>query len=255
GLEVDFVAAASIYSEVYEYTWDFGDGETGEGAEITHTYTEPGTYNVKLTATGEGGDDYEYKKIRVYSNPEANFELLPSVTMLDAETLQARVEFYNQSSCNDTSGCSYLWDFGDGNTSFATNVTHHYEKPPDDEMPKEYDIKLVVTNSQGCVDSLIKEKAVKVIGEGEIAFPNAFTPNEDGINDVFKPVAKGVVKYELLIYNRWGELIFKTNDLKMGWNGKVGGKEAKPDVYVWKAEGRFTNGRAFELAGDVTLIR
>ncbi|MEA2106252.1 MAG: PKD domain-containing protein [Bacteroidota bacterium] len=255
GLDVDFIAAASIYSEVYEYIWDFGDGEIGEGAEITHTYTEPGTYNVKLTATGEGGEDYEYKKIRVYSNPVAKFELLPSITMLDAETLEARVEFYNQSMCNDTSGCSYLWDFGDGKTSIATNVTHYYEKPPDDEMPKEYDVKLVVINSQGCVDSLIKERAVKVIGEGEIAFPNAFTPNEDGINDVFKPVAKGVVEYELLIYNRWGELIFETNNLEMGWNGKVGGKEAKSDVYVWKAEGRFTNGRAFELAGDVTLIR
>lgn len=255
GLDVDFVAAASIYSEVYEYTWDFGDGETAEGAEITHTYTEPGTYNVKLTAIGEGGADFEYKTIRVYSNPEAKFELLPSVSMLDAETLQARVEFYNQSICNDTSGCAYLWDFGDGNTSIATNVSHYYQKPPNDEIPKDYDIKLLVTNSQGCVDSLIKERAVKIIGEGEIAFPNAFTPNEDGINDVFKPVYKGVVKYELLIYNRWGELIFETNNIEMGWNGKVGGTDAKPDVYVWKAEGRFTNGRAFELAGDVTLIR
>ncbi|MFO7827259.1 MAG: gliding motility-associated C-terminal domain-containing protein, partial [Bacteroidales bacterium] len=163
--------------------------------------------------------------------------------------------FYNQSSCNDTSGCSYLWNFGDGNTSIATNVTHYYEKPPDDEIPKEFDITLIVTNSQGCVDSLVKEKAVKIIGEGEIAFPNAFTPNEDGINDTFKPVAKGVIKYELLIYNRWGELIFKTNDLDEGWDGRIGGQYAKSDVYVWKATGNFTNGRAFEMAGDVTLIR
>ncbi len=255
GLDVEFTAAASVYSEVYNYAWEFGDGETGTGAEITHTYTEPGTYYVKLTATGEGGEDYKYKTIRVYSNPEANFELLPSVTMIDAETLEARVEFYNQSSCNDTSGCSYLWDFGDGNTSIATNVTHHYEKPPDDEIPKEFDVTLTATNSQGCVDSLLKVGAVKVIGEGEIAFPNAFTPNEDGINDTFKPVATGVIKYELLIYNRWGELIFKTNDLDIGWDGKIGGQYAKSDVYVWKATGNFTNGRAFELAGDVTLIR
>ena len=255
GLDVEFTAAASVYSEVYNYAWEFGDGEIGTGAEITHTYAEPGTYYVKLTATGEGGEDYQYKTIRVYSNPEANFELLPSVTMIDAQTLEARVEFYNQSECNDTSGCSYLWNFGDGNTSIATNVTHHYEKPPDDEIPKEFDITLTVTNSQGCVDSLVKEKAVKIIGEGEIAFPNAFTPNEDGINDTFKPVATGVIKYELLIYNRWGELIFKTNDLDVGWNGKIGGQYAKSDVYVWKATGNFTNGRAFELAGDVTLIR
>jgi len=265
GLEVEFTAGTSAYGDNYYYRWDFGDGnrsetdaEPGENSIIAHTYTQPGTYYVKLTVISQEDEalqDYEYETIRVYPNPIANFELLPSVTMLDAETLEARVEFYNQSTCNDTSGCSYLWDFGDGTTSIATNVTHYYEKPPDDEIPKKFDIKLVATNSHGCVDSMIQVNAVEVIGEGDIAFPNAFTPNEDGINDIFKPVYKGVVEYELLIYNRWGELIFRTNDLEMGWDGKVGDKLAKSDVYVWKAEGKFTNGRAFELAGDVTLIR
>jgi len=73
--------------------------------------------------------------------------------------------------------------------------------------------------------------------------------------DIFHPVSKGVIQYELLIYNRWGELIFKSDDLGCGWNGYIDGTLAKQDVYVWKSQGKFSNGRAFEMAGDVTLIR
>ncbi|MFC2104958.1 PKD domain-containing protein, partial [Bacteroidota bacterium] len=240
GLEVQFTAAGSVYNEEYDYSWDFGDGNTGSGQDVAHTYTSAGVYYVKMTASSQqpgAGEDYEYKTIRVYSNPIAAFEVIPNVSMIDAATLEARVEFFNQSICNDTAGCAFVWDFGDGNTSFATNVTHYYEKPPDDEIPKEYDIQLKVTNSVGCVDSLLKEREVKIIGEGAIAFPNAFTPNDDGLNDTFIPVYKGVIQYEMLVYNRWGELIFKTNDLSVGWDGKLNGEPAKPDVYVWKAQG------------------
>ena len=74
---------------------------------------------------------------------------------------------------------------------------------------------------------------------------------------MYMPEARreGVIKYELYIYNRWGELIFTTKDLNAGWDGKINDDYAKPDVYVWKASGNFTNGRGFELAGDVTLVR
>jgi gliding motility-associated-like protein len=259
GLEVIFTAAQSAYDEQYLYEWDFGDGNTATGQITSHTYEEAGVYNVQLTAKSQEigiSEDYEYKTIRVYDNPVANFEVIPNVAMIDAQTRTARIEFFNQSTCNDTSGCSYMWYFGDGETSIAGNVTHNYAKPPDDEIPKEFDVMLKVTNSQGCVDSLIKEKEVTIIGEGDIRFPNAFTPyNNDGLNDIFRPVSKGVIEYELLIYNRWGELIYQTKDLNAGWDGRVGGEPAKPDVYVWKAIGKFTNGRAFEIAGDVTLIR
>ncbi len=255
GLEVQFTAAGSAYAEVYSYTWDFGDGETGTGANIYHTYEQAGAFYVKMTASSnEGaGEDYEYKTIRVYSNPKASFEVSPKLVMLNTD-LEARVEFFNLSECNDTSGCAYVWNFGDGSTSISRDVTHNYSPDPDD-VPIKYDISLLVTTAHACADSLTLYEEVEIIGAGEIKFPNAFTPNGDGLNDTFRPVSEGVIKYELLVYNRWGELIFTTKDLSAGWDGKVKSEYAKPDVYVWKAQGKFTNGRSFELAGDVTLIR
>lgn len=266
GLLVNFTASQSAYAETYSYEWDFGDGSTPEFNRIvSHTYEAPGVYYVKLTATSnEGaGEDYEYKTIRVYSNPDANFEVSPKLAMLDLATMEARVKFYNLSLCNDTAGCAYLWNFGDGETAISRDVTHAYDPDPDEfedlgdgTYGLDYSIQLVVTTANGCVDSLTLYDEVRIVGAGQIAFPNAFVPLSNiAENRVFRPVSEGVIEYELLIYNRWGELIFTTKDLNASWDGTIKGELAKPDVYVWKARGKFTNGRSFEIAGDVTLIR
>ena len=97
-------------------------------------------------------------------------------------------------------------------------------------------------------------------------FPNAFVPSTEGPNggyydtpdyknQVFHPVAKGVIDYRLVIYNRWGEIVFETKDVEVGWDGYIDGKLAKQDVYVYKATGKFTNGEPFEMVGDVTVIQ
>ncbi|PLX10634.1 MAG: hypothetical protein C0597_16475 [Marinilabiliales bacterium] len=255
GLEIEFTAAGSAYNEDYQYDWEFGDGQNGSGQYINHTYTEPGVYYVKLTARSneytDVEEDYAYKTIYAFSNPEVNFEVSPKLAMLDPNTLEGRVKFYNLSNCNDTTGCAYTWDFGDGNTALSTDVTHGYT-----ELGK-FDVSLTAVSAHGCRDSMILYEEVEIIGAGQIAFPNAFTPDGTGPteNEIFRPLAEGVIEYELFIYNRWGELIFTTKDLSDGWNGTIDGDMAKPDVYVWKAKGKFTNGRSFELASDVTLIR
>jgi len=100
-----------------------------------------------------------------------------------------------------------------------------------------------------------------------IEFPNAFTPNMAGpsdghyanltdqnINDIFHPKYAGVKEYHLEIYTRWGEKIFECDDVTIGWDGYYKGKLCKQDVYVWKAKGKFWNGREFMKAGDVTLL-
>ena len=196
----------------------------------------------------------------------ASFKISPDEVMLDPSTQEARVKFYNLSTCNDTSGCSYTWYFGDGETAISREVTHPYKPDPEDDFDDladgtrgiKYDVSLVATTlSGGCTDSTSLENGVTVRGSGEIEFPNAFTPDGHGPaeNETFKPIYRGVIEYELLIYNRWGELIFQTKDKDEGWNGTINDEPAKPDVYVWKAIGTFTDGRAFEIAGDVTLIR
>jgi gliding motility-associated-like protein len=117
-----------------------------------------------------------------------------------------------------------------------------------------------------CVDDTSSVPAVWVEGAGRIRFPNAFVPSllgpnggeydaVDFKNEVFHPYSDGVIEYKLLIFNRWGEQIFRSDDIRIGWDGYYKGKLCDQGVYVWRATGKFTNGQQFDLRGNVTLLR
>lgn len=84
-------------------------------------------------------------------------------------------------------------------------------------------------DTNGCRDTACVEVALTTV-----YIPNAFTPNENGLNEVFKPVVKQVSNYQFFIYNRWGELVFETSDTQEGWNGTSGGKKCQQDVYIYR---------------------
>jgi len=150
----------------------------------------------------------------------------------------------------------FNWWFGDGENSTAKDVTHTYR------ATGYYDIMLVANNTYNCSDTTLQR--ITVISEA--LFPNAFTPNTSGpgdgsynpldnTNDVFFPFTDGVVNYDLQIYNRWGELIFRSTDVKIGWDGYFNGKLCQQDTYVWKANMEFFDGRKLVKAGTITLLR
>jgi gliding motility-associated-like protein len=85
--------------------------------------------------------------------------------------------------------------------------------------------------------------------------PNAFSPNNDGVNDVFIPLNYGLLNYEFRIYNRWGELIFETNDTTKGWDGYYNGVEQELDVYVYVVSGNGEDGVHYSKQGNFTLVR
>ena len=99
------------------------------------------------------------------------------------------------------------------------------------------------------------------------SFPNAFTPNPSGSeggyyvpgareNYVFYPfVQEGIDEYKLQIYSRWGELLFESQDVNIGWDGYFRGKICEQGVYIWKVEAKFSNGKVVTKTGDVTLFR
>ncbi len=236
--------------------WDFGDGTTSTDWEPIHTFNNPGYYNVKLTVYGDGGVAYRYKTFHVFQNPKANFEINPQTLLLP----DADAHFFNTSE----NAARYYWEFGDGSsTSSDKDPIFRYSKLG------VYNVKLTVwTDPQdgNCMNDTTIAAAVRVIGQGKLAYPNAFTPSllgsnggayddVDYQNQVFHPVWEGVSQYVLRIYNRWGEQIFESHDVKIGWDGYYQGKLCEPDVYVWKAEGTFTNGQHFSKMGDLTLIR
>jgi gliding motility-associated-like protein len=89
-----------------------------------------------------------------------------------------------------------------------------------------------------------------------IFIPNSFTPDEDNLNDVFTPKGTGISEFSMLIYNRWGELIFETNDIDIGWDGTDYKRQVVPNgVYLYKIDYRFFTGERETKTGSVTLIR
>jgi len=239
----------SIYGETFY--WDFDDGDTSTEFEPQHTYTTAGYYQVRLSVSAEGGEDFAFREVDAYRLPEVYFSVEPDSVMLPDEIVKG----FNFSKYGDR----YLWDFGDGTTYTIEDPVHQYT-----ELGI-YDVSLQVWTEHECTANMIIPEAVRVLGRGIIKFPNAFAPNLDGpadgwyditdkTNQIFFPMHEGVTEYELLIYTRWGELIFESHDVNYGWNGYHNGELCPQAVYVWQVRGRYTTGKTFKLSGDVTLL-
>jgi len=171
-----------------------------------------------------------------------------SATIVDVDEL---VYFYDHS----IGATSWYWTFGDGNTSILQNPTNIYS------IPANYDVWLYVEDSFGCNDSTSQTILVKDVFM--IYIPNSFTPNGDGINDVFIPFGTRIdaEKYIMQIYDRWGKKVFETTDLNKGWDGTVNGKPiAEKDMmtavfvyYIYVVEEGMDADR--EYRGSIHLIR
>ncbi|MBI1836816.1 MAG: gliding motility-associated C-terminal domain-containing protein [Flavobacteriia bacterium] len=217
---------------VVDCNWTFSDGTSVSGCDtIFHTFVSNSgvqCFDVTLTSSTVNhcvGVSSVSDLICVESSPIAGFTQSQS-TMLNYNTTCA---FTNTSM--DAS--SYLWLFGDGNNSFETNVSHTYSA---DEFT-DYLITLIAFSPSGCTDTAISN--VSVVEQLLYYVPNTFTPNGDDKNQTFQPVfTSGIDVYEftLLIFNRWGEIIFESHDAAKGWDGRYGENEefVQDDVYVWK---------------------
>lgn len=242
----------TLYADRYE--WDFGDGMKSNEENPTHVYQTGGVYTISLVAYGEGGQalDVHVDSVEVYGLPNAYFIAQPKVVFIPSDPMV----LFNLSQ----NATQFLWDFGDGFTSTDVSPTHYYL----DEG--EYTITLYATNSYGCVDTFRIEKAVKAESGGNVQVPNAFTPNPNGSNggyisrgeynnDVFYPMVEGAENYRLSVYNRWGDQLFESNDINIGWDGYYKGELCKQDVYVWKVELFFSDGTKKTKTGDLLLLR
>lgn len=243
------------YGDPESYKWNFGQGEGISYEEHpTHTYYKPGVYGVKLEASNASGIiNAAVKKliIHVFPIPHADFQIRPETVKLPDDPIY---------TTNFSFGAdSYFWDFGDGSNSSEFEPGHVYLDTGF------YDITLIANTDKGCMDTVVYENIVEVIDGNEIRIPNAFTPSLDGPtggsrysngrNDVFYPVTEGVIAYKMQIYNRWGELLFDTEDKSQGWDGYYKGKVCAPDVYIYKIDFKYMDGREVMKFGDIMLIR
>lgn len=225
------------------YFWDFGDGETSSAPNPTHTYPLPGTYNGMMIIGDPAACnvfDTAFFEVTVFPYPPvAAFTADPTVI----QDYVSEVHFTNQS----TGALFYNWDFGDGTTSNDENPNHTYS------LSGDYLACLTAGNDGGCPDQTCTFITVRLVPAVDV--PNAFSPNGDGQNDVLYVRGQDIKTLSFKVFNRWGELVFETNNINNGWNGYYKGVLQEMEVYVWTLTATFSDGKAAVKSGNVTLLR
>jgi gliding motility-associated-like protein len=208
--------------------WNLSNGQTLSGCNPSYTFNQPGCYDVTFTSSLNGCSSSvnASQYICIENNPIALFTANPNMISPDNTT----VHFFNLSS----GATSYLWNFGDNESSIEVSPSHSYDVNEGD-----YSVTLLATSPLGC----ISEYTLTIIYEEDLIFyvPNSFTPDGDQFNQVFVPIFSSGVdqsSYHLSIFDRWGELIFESYDLNVGWDGtyKVNQGMVQDGIYIWKID-------------------
>lgn len=243
---------------VKQYQWKYDGISFSSTGGVTNIFENKDpitrTINIELIAHDQYGClDTSYKQIKVYPLPTAKYSANPlSVFIPNQPTF-----FTNESSPDNL---NYSWFFGDGEESAEKSPSHTYK------TAGEFQTRLIVTNTEGCKDTFDLPNLVNALAESSVETPNAFTPNPNGSpgtlydpndtsNDIFHPNIKGTEKYTLSIYSRWGELLFETNNPNEGWDGYYKGNLCTQDVYIWKIEATFIDGKSLNKTGDLLLLK
>ncbi|PCH98581.1 MAG: hypothetical protein COB85_01310 [Bacteroidetes bacterium] len=255
---VNFTDTTTISSgTIASWDWDFGDGNTSTAQNSQNCYSAIDESTSLITSvTLVATSSYQCSStltiggmITVWPKPIGNFMAGPQPTTL----LSSVIDFRDQSLGDVT---SWTWDFGDSDTLFgidsaAANPSHLYVDTGT------YVVRQIISNQYACRDTAYHP--ITIDPASIMHVPNSFTPNGDGINEGFLPKGIGFAarKYEMRIYDRWGDLIFKTEDVNLPWYGTAnnGRKVVQTDVYIWMILATNMQGEKHTSIGHVTLIR
>lgn len=236
-----------------QYLWSLGNGQTSTQQQPNVTYNA-GSYAVGLsivtpfgcthTAPGTG-------QVIAFTAPNAAFVASTYQTTADNATIQ----FTDQSTGN---GLSHAWAMGDGGTSSVQNPSYTYV-----DMGT-FEVELTVVDQNGC--SAAATALITIDPVYDITIPTAFTPNSNGgnggawssgdlSNDVFYPFVRFVDEFRMRIFNRWGELVFESTDIQLGWDGYYRGELSPQDVYMVQTWVKFLDGKQISKLTDLTLFR
>jgi gliding motility-associated-like protein len=227
------------------FQWDFGDGSTSTAINPTHLYTVAGNYTITLIANDPGTcnlTDTTKLTIVVADNPIADFSFAPDPPLENTPTT-----FTNLSSPD---AIRFIWKFGDGDslkTTSRLDVQHQYN------ATGTFNACLIAFNAAGCSDTVCKPVSAIVIPAVDV--PNAFTPLKGDVNSKIFVKGFGITKMRFIIWNRWGQKVFETNDRNIGWDGKFNGAVQPMDVYAYTLDVEFFDGKKTTKKGDITLIR
>ena len=244
---VEFSSTATPASTHQWVIYTDNTSDTIYGNPQTYTFTNPGRYSILYHAYEALECDASINLVNYINagmQPTALFTFDPA----EAEVGQ-NVIFTNES---EGLNVHYQWSFGDGSNSTEENPTHVYNSENSDN----YNVILTVSDEANCQDIYIQP--VPVVDNHVLFVPNSFTPNKDGLNDIFKPVVACVARYYIMIYDRTGSLVFTTDNPEIGWDGKtLEGIECPSGVYTYYINYVRFNNLKQELikTGSIYLIR
>lgn len=242
--EIAFNNLSSPIDDSYVIRWDFGDGSTSDEVSPAHVFEEAGVYDVALSITSPIGcrtDTVFRQLIQIHPGPVADFTVSPE----KPDPFNPVVSFTDRS----IDAWRWNWNFDGVHTSIEQNPVYTLQ---DTGLHR---VVLRVTNTFGCQDTT--SRLIDVAPFISFHMPNAFTPNNDTVNDVFKGEGflRGVQKFSLKIWSRWGELIFESNDPDTGWDGLIGNQQAPQGVYLYEVSLNQPRGLPEFYKGFVTLVR
>ncbi len=223
------------------YAWDFGDGGNAGTAAASHTFDSVGVYTVTFIVSNPAscnGSDTFTKTIKVLSVPTADFSFSPAIAQTNVPTT------FTNLSVNAT---RYAWVFGDGDLSAEVNPVHLFRHTGT------FNVCLYARNASNCPAYLCRLVGADVKPLADL--PTAFSPNGDGSNDVLYVRGAGIQTMNLKIFNRWGTLLFESNDQSIGWDGTYKGQPQPMEAYAYVLSVTFIDDTKLLKKGNVTLLR
>ena len=230
------------------YVWSFGNGQTSGSSSPGHIYLNAGIYDVSLQVTSQVGCSEKLIKdnfINVYPNPEARFSYTPT----EVDFVDPKIFINNE--CLEAT--EVLYNIFQNQTIIAEldlpNVGYVFENSGP------YTIQQIVTNEYGCKDTL--NRPVDVKRNFSLFVPSAFSPNDDGLNDLFQTYGQDVADYAIQIFNRWGHLVYTSYDLNSGWDGKarLNDKTSTDTFYTYVINAKDSLGTSYLYRGNVMIIK
>jgi len=209
-----------------------------------YTYPDTGTYEITLTV-GSGASactDIFSREITLLYPPEITIEIEPEIISLGEST-----------QLNVSQNSNYTYEWSPANSLDFSDIPNPVATPTETTT-----YTVIVTTKEGCVSEamITVEVLPPACDEPNIFIPNAFTPNNDGENDIFRVRASSLItEFYLAVYNRWGEQIFESRDIATGWDGAFRGRTLSPDVYGFFVQIRCGDNEEYFKKGNVTLLR
>lgn len=230
--------------------WTMSDGAVINGCgPVANTFDQAGCYDITLTSTSPNGCVSSFTAVDlVCAEAAPNAQFIPSSTMISE--FNTEVFFINLT----TGATDYLWDFGNDSPS-STEFDPSYNYAEDDLG--NYTVMLIAYSPLGCVDT--SYRTIEIYEELIFYIPNTFTPDGNMFNQTFQPIfysGYDPYNFSMLLYDRWGELIFETHNADIGWDGTYGGRLMQDGQYNWVIEFKIKrNDEKKKVTGHVNILR